>query len=290
MPSDLTADPEVSREVERRLACPISHGRLTVSNGTITSSDPGFSGRVVDKVALMTPTIQKSFFDDKFETMKKGHGKSSEWAFCYKNQMALLSNHLKAGDVVLDVGCGPALPYSRPNGVFVIGLEPSFESMRANQDVDLRVCGSAIAIPMANESVDVVVCLYSIHHMVGSSIKGTVTNIARALGEFGRVLKPNGHLFVFEMTPNFPFSVAQALLWNPIRRAFPNALDMYFWSAASIARLGRDNLPAVSVLEKISFDTSPFAAIPPIFNLPWFKIPRMLYPLDAKLFKWRVKG
>lgn len=236
----------------------------------------------------MTPAIQKSFFDNKFETMKKGHGKSGEWAFCYEKQTSLLSAQFKDGDIVLDIGCGPVLPYAKPKGVFVVGLEPSFDSIRANQDVDLRVCGSALAVPMANKSVDVIVCFYSIHHMVSTSIEGTKSNVARAFSEFGRVLKPDGRLFVFEMTPMQPFSAAQALLWNPLRRAIPDALDMYFWSASSIAQLAHKNLPASSTLETFSFGTSPLAAIAPIFNLPWFKVPRMLYPLDAKLYKWHV--
>jgi len=288
MTPDLTADPEVAREVERRLACPISHGPLTVNNGTISSSDPAFRGQVVDNVALMTPSIQKSFFDDKFETMQKGHEEEGEWAFCYAQQTALLSSYFVEGQVVLDVGCGPVLPYPKPPGVFVIGLEPSFASIRANQLVDLRVSGSASAIPMADSSVDIIVCFYSIHHMVGSSRKTTRGNVSQAFLEFGRVLKPNGILFVFEMTPVLPFYALQSLLWNSVRGIAPKILDMYFWSANSLAKVGKENLPPASTLEKVFFGTSAFTLIPPVFNLPWLRMPRIFYPLDAKLYKWRI--
>jgi ubiquinone/menaquinone biosynthesis C-methylase UbiE len=279
---------DTARAVEKWLSCPVGHGKLTVTNGVITSSAPEFRGEIIDGVAVMTGSIQKSFFDDKFETMQKGHEKEGEWAFCYAQQTALLTSYLRPGQVVLDVGCGPSLPYARPPGVTLIGLEPSFNSIRVNRDVDLRVNGSATAIPMADASVDVVVCFYSIHHMVGRTIEATRGNIGSALREFGRVLKPEGSLFIFEMTPIGPFSIVQSLLWNLVRRVAPKTLDMYFWGASSLAAAARENLPKGAMIEKLFFGTSAFTTIPPIFNLPWFKIPRLFYPLDAKLYRWRI--
>jgi ubiquinone/menaquinone biosynthesis C-methylase UbiE len=287
-PTHSTGAAGTALSVQKWLSCPIGHGRLTVAEGAITSAEPSFRGQIVDDVAVMTGSIQKTFFDDKFETMQKGHEKEGEWAFCYAQQTALLTSYLRAGQVVLDVGCGPSLPYVRPPGVVLVGLEPSFNSIRANRDVDLRVNGSATAIPMADASVDVVVCFYSIHHMVGKTIQGTRDNVGQALREFGRVLKPEGCLFIFEMTPIGPFSVVQSLLWNLVRRLAPRTLDMYFWSASSLAAAARENLPQGAQPEKLFFGTSAFTTIPPVFNLPWFKIPRLFYPLDAKLYRWRM--
>lgn len=277
-----------ARAIEELLVCPIGHGKLKVAGGAITSADPSFKGAVIDDVAVMAESIQTSFFDDKFETMKRGHEKEGEWAFCYEQQTALLTSYLRAGQVVLDIGCGPSIPYSRPEGAVLIGLEPSFNSIRANGDVSLRVNGSAAAIPMGDASVDVVVCFYSIHHMVGSSVEETRGNVARAFREFGRVLKPEGSIFVFEMTPIGPFYALQLMLWNTLRRLAPRTLDMFFWSASSLARVAKDNLPPGAVPEKLFFGTSAFTSIPPVFNLPWFKVPRIFYPLDAKLYKWRL--
>jgi ubiquinone/menaquinone biosynthesis C-methylase UbiE len=280
------AAPETAAAIEKWLACPIGHGRLTVSGPVITSAEPSFRGEIVDGVAVMSGSIQKSFFDDKYETMRLGHQKEGEWAFCYAQQTALLTSYLRAGQVVLDVGCGPSLPYTVPTGVTVVGLEPSFNSIRVNTDVSLRVNGSAAAIPMADASVDAVVCFYSIHHMVGGTIEATRQNVARAFREFGRVLRPEGSLFIFEMTPIGPFYAAQAALWNLVRRMAPRSLDMYFWSAGALAAVAKDNLPSGAAPEKLFFGTSAFTSIPPVFNLPWFKIPRLFYPLDAKLYRW----
>jgi len=283
-----TSSPGIAELVETRLACPRTHGRLRIDGTAIVCPQSDFTGVIRDGVAVMTPAPQPSFFDDKFEVMRRGHEGEGEWAFCYAQQTALLTGYLRPGQVVLDVGCGPTLPYSKPPGVVVIGLDPSFHSIRANHEVDLRVCGSATAIPMADRSVDTVVCFYSIHHMVGATREDNRRQVEQAFREFGRVLKPEGLLFIFEMTPVTLFSGAQTALWNPVKRLAPRRLDMYFWSAEALARTGQRHLPPGSVLEKIFFGTSAFTMFPPAFALPWLKLPRIVYPLDAKLYKWRI--
>ena len=272
--------------VEKLLACPLSHGPLRVEGSAIYCEKSGFRAEIRDEVAVMNP-VSPSFFDRHFEVMQRGHQLEGERSFCYAQQTALLESYFRPGQVILDVGCGPSLPYAKPAGSTVIGLESSFESIRANQDVDLRVFGSADSIPMANSSVDIIACFYSIHHMVGANIAETKANISRAFGEFGRVLKPDGLLFVFEMTPMIPYMLLQGLAWDTARSLAPKALDMYFVSAAEMSRFGNEELPRNSMLERIYFGASAFTIIPPIFSLPWLKLPRLLYPLDAKLYKWR---
>jgi SAM-dependent methyltransferase len=102
--------------------------------------------------------------------MQQGHEDDGEWNFCYAEQVRLLDRHLKPGMVVVDVGCGPSLPYEK-NGAFVIGLEPSYPSIRHNEDVDIRIMGSATKMPFPSHSLDMVVCFYSIHHFVGDPNK-----------------------------------------------------------------------------------------------------------------------
>lgn len=282
---------DVGPLVEKYLACPRSHAPLRVSGDVISCPKSDFAGAIRDGVAMMMPQTQVSFFDDKFEVMQAGHDESEgEWTFCYAQQAKLLSSYLRPGQVILDVGCGPSLPYQKPQGALVIGLEYSFRSIRPNQMVDLRVYGSATEIPMADASVDIVVCFYSIHHMVGDTKAATRANVTRAFHEFGRVLKTGGILFVFEMTPLSLFFWAQRLLWNTVRRLMPGKLDMYFWSARALTELGWNALPEGSQLEKVFFGASAFTMFPPMFSLPWIKIPRLLYPLDAKLYKWRIPG
>jgi ubiquinone/menaquinone biosynthesis C-methylase UbiE len=276
--------------VEKLLACPGTHLPLVVSGQDISCPGSAFTGTIRDEVAIMMPPARASYFDDKFEVMRSGHESEGEWSFCYAQQTELLGSYLRPGMVVLDVGCGPSLPYAKPPGTLVVGLEPSFHSIRANREVDLRVYGSAAQIPMAGASVDAVVCFYSIHHMVGTTRKETADNVGRAFAEFGRVLKPGGILFAFEMTPTTLFSLFQTTVWDGLRKLAPHNLDMYFWSAESLAAVGRRHLPPESPLEKIFFGTSAFTMFPPAFSVPWIKVPRLVYPLDAKLYKWRIAG
>jgi hypothetical protein len=38
--------------------------------------------------------------------------------------------------------------------------------------------------------------------------------------------------------------------------------------------------------EEIDFPCSAFETFPPFFSLPWLRIPKIFYPLDARLYKW----
>jgi ubiquinone/menaquinone biosynthesis C-methylase UbiE len=280
--------PATSERIVSWLRCPFTHAPLTVTGSSITCPTSDFRGSIRDDVAVMLPEDSGSFFDDKFQVMTHGADKAGEWDFCYRKQTQLLTDSLAAGTLVVDIGCGPALPYRKPAGVNLAGLDPSFQSIRVNRSVDLRVFGTANAMPFADASVDRVVCFYAIHHMVGPTVTATMANIARAFGEFARVLKPGGALWVFEMTPNPGFWAAQRLLWNPVKRRIPDKLDMHFFSAAELAAFGTAAFPAGHRHEVTEFHTSPFTFFAPIFSLPKLKVPRFIYPLGSRLYTWRM--
>lgn len=101
----------------------------------------------------------------------------------------------EARGVVLEIGIGKGLnlPYYDPTRVErVIGIDPDVDTMakvrrrqaRAPIAVDL-VEASAEHIPLSSTSIDTVVLTYS---------AGAIADIAGALAEMRRVLKPNGHL------------------------------------------------------------------------------------------------
>ena len=270
------------------LRCPKSKAELVWDGNKLSCKESNFEGEISDGVAVMMSSRKASFFDDKFELMKEGHKAAGEWQFCYEQQMALLESFLSPGMTVLDIGCGPALPYRKPEGVSVIGLESSINTIRANKDCDLRIFGSALEIPLPENSLDAVICIYSIHHIIGDSIPETHDKVDKAFQEFGRVLKPGGKLYIFEMTPMSIFNVIQRISWNFFRRVFPDKLDMFFWSADALINFGRQRLPPRTQVEKVFFGTSAFTTFPPAFSLPWLRVPRLIYPLDAKLYKWHV--
>jgi ubiquinone/menaquinone biosynthesis C-methylase UbiE len=94
--------------------------------------------------------------------------------------------------VALDAACGTGrhTAYIASLGHEVIGVDTSPEMLtRARENVPDGVFYEADLhdVPLADESVDVVVCALALTH---------VPDLAQALTEFVRVLRPNGHLVI----------------------------------------------------------------------------------------------
>jgi hypothetical protein len=85
----------------------------------------------------------QSSLDDKHAVMEHGSAEPGVRQCCYAEQAAAIESLIPEGAVVVDVGCGPALPYRRSKSWFLIGVDMSYESLRANTDVDLPVYASA---------------------------------------------------------------------------------------------------------------------------------------------------
>ena len=284
MPATVVTQHDIERLVERLLVCPDSHQPLTVQDGVISCAASGFQGAVKDGVVLMMDEQFPSFFDDKFHIMQQGHEDHGEWNFCYAEQVRLLERHLKPGMVVVDVGCGPSLPYDK-NGAFVMGLEPSYPSVRNNLDLDLRIMGSATKMPFPAQSLDMVVCFYAIHHFVGINRQETQRLVTSAFQEFVRVIKPGGALFVYEMVPMAPAVLVQRMLWDLARKVLADKLDMHFWAAEFFDQM-RSGMAREVILERVYFQSNLSTVIRPAFSLPQLKLYRFLYPLTPKLFKF----
>ena len=248
----------------------------------------GYRIEFAEGVAIAGNRPAPSYFDDKYEVMQKGHSDHhSEYELCYKAQLNYIEPYLQDCKIVVDVGCGPGIRYRRGADCRIIGLEPSFNSIRANKDVDLRVCGDAKQMPFKNHSIDAIICFYSIHHMVGWTVSETRTNVRLAFNEFARVLKPEGDLFIAEMTPGPVSWLAQRCCWNVARTFLRGTLDQFFWARNELVQLGQEIVPQ-SHLEVTAPSASPWLMVPPIFSLPWLKIPRLLFPLQSRLFHWKL--
>jgi ubiquinone/menaquinone biosynthesis C-methylase UbiE len=273
----------------RVLACPRCRSRLEAHSGAIRCRNTacGVRGTISDGVVLIGDRAGASYFDDKHQVMQQGNEADGVRCLCYQHQARIVEPYLQPGMVVLDVGCGPALCYARPPDCFLIGLDPSRDSLRSNPALDLRVHGTAAALPLPDDSLDAILCFYSVHHMVGRSVIETRAMVRDALREFARTLRPGGNLFVFDVSPWWPFWLAEQAVWNLARRALDSRLDMYFWSARSLTTLARAVLPHTS-FRSVPFATSMLSTFPPVFSLPWLRVPRMLYPFDVNLYHWRV--
>ena len=100
---------------------------------------------------------------------------------------------LPAGAVAVDVGCGDGRHSFRLAdrfGFTVVGVDPfAVEAGREHPRVRFAV-GAAEALPLEDESVDLVWCREALVH---------VADLDRAYGEFARVLRPGGRALVYEM-------------------------------------------------------------------------------------------
>ncbi len=283
MSLDETKIPEL---IDRYLVCPQCHGALKANAHAIGCVKCEFTGGVRDGVVLTRPDSLPSFFDDKHQVMRQANQMKGNQELFYAQQAKRVEQIVRPGAVLLDVGCGPAVPYSSQSSWFVIGLDPSFESVRSNDMVDLRVYGSAEAIPVPDYSVDAVVCFYSIHHMTGPTVSENRKIVNSVFHEFRRAMRPGGNLLIFDLNPLWPFSALENMTWNIARRSLGPKLDMFFWEAPRLADLGRQIFPQAR-LEIERFKNSPFITFPPVFNIPSLRIPRLLYPFEINLYNWQ---
>jgi SAM-dependent methyltransferase len=286
--SSLVARRPLADDVVRRLACPSCHAALRVDGAAVRCTDDGchFDGLIVDDVVVVGDRSAVSFFDARHQIMEQGKACDGAWCLCYELQAKLAESALRPGTVVLDVGCGPSLPYARPDACFVIGLEASYESIRVNDAVDLRVYGTASALPLPTRSVDTILCFYSLHHMTGRTVDENREIALGVFRELGRVVKPGGELLVFEVSPWGPAWSVERSLWNWAKKAIGPRLDMFFYPNQELEELGRRALPDATFSRQV-FERSKLSTFPPAFSLPWLHVPRFLYPFDVSLYRWR---
>jgi hypothetical protein len=208
--------------------------------------EPAFKGEIVDGVAVMTGSIQRSFFDDKYETMQKGHQKEGEWAFCYAQQTALL-DELPAR--------GPGRPRRR-----LRALAPLFRPRRrhrrwASSPRSTRSGSTATSTfastgprrrsPFPTSSVDVIVCFYSIHHMVGRTLEETRGQCGPRVQGIRKGAKTRREPVCLRDDPHCALLQAvQSLLWNLVRSARSrDARHVFLVGERAPEPSRRENLP-----------------------------------------------
>lgn len=269
------------------LACIRCHGPVVVHTDHFECAACRETRPILDGIVLSEREIPASYFDTRFQTMQKGNREPGVWSFCYEQQTRIAREAIRAGDVVLDIGCGPELCYERDPSWRLVGVDPSFASLKANDSLDFRVCGSAEALPLRSGSVDAIVCFYSVHHMVGSLVDENREKVSAAVAEFGRVLKKGGQLLVFDMSPWWPVNTFERLLWNNARRLLGPKLDMYFWHHTALEALVSNAMPGAALSSR-KISVSPLTTFPPAFGIPALRVPRFLYPFDAMAYQWRL--
>jgi SAM-dependent methyltransferase len=286
-----TPEPEAGAQIERYLACPRCFGPTNVRDTAIEcrSAQCTWRGIVAEGVAVMTEDgLQPSYFDDKTGTMRHGYSGAGTNSLFYERQARAVEKEFRPDTVVLDVGCGPLMPYQRRDDHVVIGLDLSWLSLRENSKLDLRVFASGARLPVPSQSIDTIVCMYAIHHFAGNTVAECRKIVETAFSEFGRALKPGGDLLVFEVAPRWPFALVQWAVWDLAKRVLGPKLDMFFWGSQPLLRVAGRALPRGTAVRVERFDGSWWTTFPPIFALPQLRIPRLFYPFDMRLYRWRL--
>lgn len=282
--SGLHEQPVVSG-LAARIAC--VRCKQPLAGTSLQCTGCGFRLEREGNVVSALPEDFVSYFDSRHELMAKGNTDPGTYALFYERQIASIESHLGDAHVVLDIGCGPALPYRPRADNFVVGLDPSSKSLQANRDIALGLHASSVAIPLAGASVDLAVCFYSIHHMTGATRAANEDAVNRTFAEIGRVVRPGGKVLVYEVSPAPPFGWIERLSWNSVKRLLGEEFDMYFWSGEQLARIARERMPGAT-FEGRRFGGLAFTPMAPVFSRPRLRMPRFLYPFSINLYAWTL--
>ncbi len=104
-----------------------------------------------------------------------------------------------SGADVLDLGCGDGWfarrIESRTNAASVTAMDTDGDQIRRNTGSETKgvrfIEGVAEALPLPEASLDVIVMMKSLHHV-------PISQMDAAFGEFARVLRPGGHIYISE--------------------------------------------------------------------------------------------
>ncbi len=104
----------------------------------------------------------------------------------------------------LDVGCGTGVLAERlaQRGLAMTGLDPSagmLEVLREKRPSVQAVQGSGTALPFADDSFDLVLCVAVMHHVAEPQ------PVRETLEEMVRVARPSGHVVVWDHNPRNPY-------------------------------------------------------------------------------------
>jgi len=180
------------------------------------------------------------------EQVKKWDFDTYDWIGEYDNRMQRIerlkydetlkrvfdSAAAQKGDLVLDVGIGTgnlALIFLE-RGCRMVGLDPSSRMLQMAEDrlaewkdqCSTQVCEDPfLAIPYPNDTFDVIVSTYSIHHLTDEQKR-------LAIREMKRVLKPSGRIVIGDIMFADSADKARALAQYPdMEDEYQSTLDVF---------------------------------------------------------------
>jgi SAM-dependent methyltransferase len=112
---------------------------------------------------------------------------------------AAIDAEINGSKRLLDVGNGGVFDYDTDLAEQIVGVDLCLSETSPAPAGNIRLRhGDALALDERDASYDCVLEISVFHHLIGSDVQSTITNISRAVEEAYRVLEPGGRLVVME--------------------------------------------------------------------------------------------
>ena len=122
----------------------------------------------------------------------------SFWQAVFAAELEYLLCHLRPGDAILSVGCGPATIEGAllERGFSVVGLDVSAQALEGAPDRLRTVAARAEEMPFAAASFDVVIAIVSLQF---------IDDYQAAIAKIAQVLRPGGRVIIMLLNPRSRF-------------------------------------------------------------------------------------
>jgi len=157
-----------------------------------------------------------------------------------------------AGQVVLDLACGTGRYGILAGGAgarSVIALDNSPAMLRANP-LPIRAVATTEAIPLASDSVDVILCGLALGHL---------PRLAPSIGEIARVLKPGGCALVSDFHPFIYLNGARRTFTAPDGQTY--AVEHHVHLYSDYHRAAADSGLRITAVREPRRDSAPIVIV-----------------------------
>jgi SAM-dependent methyltransferase len=136
----------------------------------------------------------------------------------YRQVSRVVGREIAGTGRLLDVGNGGVFDYDTGLAEEIVGVDLCLDATPPNlpEHIALRY-GDALALDEPNGAYDTVLESSVFHHLIGTDVDSTLSNIRQAVGEAHRVLKPGGRYVVTESCVNEHVFAIERRLFAPLR-------------------------------------------------------------------------